>query len=168
MFSRFCVNEKGPDTMDIFTMYYQGNKGTKKMCEFGFVYMFLDESMNPVYIGSTTNPSKRICDHLKGAGRPCSCFTYNPTKDAKYCKIAYAGNSRDARIAEDVFIYKYHPKLNNHYTETPRGYFYEIKLAREGRIVTVRVEEESLRWATFSVDEFLNDNTIALRCLVCA
>lgn len=108
----------------------------------GYVYEFLDEKENIVYIGSTGNIVNRMKQHftIKRNGK-MGAKEYDSVKMVQY---AECDSRNGASIAEIYLIQKYHPSLNSEYSEW-------------GETNIVRLDERKLKWERKTPAEFFKE-----------
>lgn len=108
----------------------------------GYVYEFLDENENIVYIGSTGNIKYRMKQHftIKRNGK-MGKKEYDSVKTVQY---AECDSRNGASIAEIYLIQKYHPCLNTEYSEW-------------GETSIVSLDEKKLKWESRTPAEFLEN-----------
>ena len=106
----------------------------------GYVYEFLDENENILYIGSTGNIANRMKQHFSlKRNVKMGVKEYDSVKTVQY---AECDSRNGASIAEIYLIQKYHPCLNTEYSEW-------------GETSIVSLDERKLKWESKTPAEFL-------------
>jgi excinuclease UvrABC nuclease subunit len=114
------------------------NSRNKKV---GYVYKFLNELNEIVYIGSTGNIGNRMYNHFYApAGHRAKKMQdgLERVREIRYCKLP---TRNDALIVETILIHKYKPILN---TES----------VSDGAVSVAKFDEGSVEWAVKTPQDF--------------
>ena len=105
----------------------------------GFVYKFLNENGEVIYIGSTGDMTKRMYKHFhdKRNGK-MNKREYDSVKTVSFCKTK---SRNDAYILETVLIQKYKPMCNT-------------ASVKDGEISFSGIDENSFSWESKKPNEF--------------
>lgn len=119
----------------------------------GYVYKFLDDSGNLLYIGSTGDIEKRMYQHFaqRAGRRKHSDKMRNgigQTREVSYCELP---SRNDAIIAEVALIQKYKPPLNTSSVE-------------DGAVSLSLFDEHSFDWITRAPEDFVQKENGSPKC----
>ena len=105
----------------------------------GFVYKFLNEGGEVIYIGSTGDMTKRMYKHFhdKNNGK-MKTREYDSVKTVAFCETK---SRNDAYILETVLIQRYKPKCNT-------------ASVKDGEVSFSGIDENSFKWETKKPSEF--------------
>ena len=89
-----------------------------------YVYRFLDEEHNVIYVGRTTSFTRRMAEHFSGNGH-LPKEAYLTTRRVEFIKVP---NELDMTIIELILIGKYRPEYNvrDNYSSSPFGMPYKV------------------------------------------